>query len=210
MEPRARISPRWEPASRPTPSRLPPWTLPIYHSVYGRIYRQVFSDPLGCGKSPSRFSDPSGRIPDHRFGVLYLGSSLKVCFLEAVLRDDCDGVVGDLLLDEAELDTRSYAEIEVQTALRLIHLSDNGPVRMGIPSDVARSSDQGLARRWSEALHRHPAEVDAILYPSRLNGEINLAIYNRAISKLFARQVHALRRASGLAAVLNELKVALA
>lgn len=178
-------------------------------SIYGRIYRQTFSNPLGYGKNPSRFSDPRRRIADHRFGVLYLGSSLKVCFLEAVLRDDRDGVVGDHLMDEAELDTRSYAEIEIQAPLRLIDLTDDGPVRMGIPSDVIRSSKQELARRWSEAIHGHSAKVDGILYPSRLNGETNLAIYDRAVSKLVARQVYSLRRARGLAAVLNDLKVGL-
>ena len=117
-------------------------------SIYGRIYRQTFSNPLGHGKNPSRFSDPRRRIADHRFGVLYLGSSMKVCFLEAVLRDDRDGVVGDHLMDEAELDTRSYAEIEIQAPLRLIDLTDDGPVRMGIPSDVIDRRNK-LARRWS-------------------------------------------------------------
>ena len=52
-----------------------------------RIYPDRYPDPLGYGMGPSRFSDPRRR-PDHgRFGVLYLGASLKVCFVEAVLRD---------------------------------------------------------------------------------------------------------------------------
>ncbi len=79
--------------------------------TFGRIYHQRFPDPLGFGKSRSRFSDPRRRIEANRFGVLYLGSSLKVCFLEAVLRDDRDGVVGDFPMDEAELDSRRYAQV---------------------------------------------------------------------------------------------------
>jgi hypothetical protein len=42
-----------------------------------------------------------------------------------------------------------------------------------------------------------------------LNAETNLAIYDRAIPKLAVRRVTALINAEGLAAVLNDLKVAL-
>jgi hypothetical protein len=41
-----------------------------------------------------------------------LGDTLKVCFLEAVLRDRRDGLVGDLPIEEKEIYTRRYAEIE--------------------------------------------------------------------------------------------------
>ena len=188
-------------------------TLDLAHvapgAVFGRIYREAFPDPLGFGKSRSRFSDPRRRAEANRFGVLYLGSSLKVCFLEAVLRDDRDGVVGDYLMDETELDTRRYAEVKVREALKLIDLRGDGPVRMGVPSDVPRGSKQTLARRWSAAFHEHPKQVDGIIYPSRLNGETNLAIYDRAIGKLLAPRVHLLRGAPALARVLNDLDIAI-
>lgn len=179
-------------------------------AVFGRIYRQAFPDLLGFGKTRSRFSDPRRRAEANRFGVLYLGSSLKVCFLEAVLRDERDGVVGDHLMDETELDTRRYAEVEVREALKLIDLRGDGPVRMGVPSDVLRGSKQTLARKWSVAFHDHPEQVDGIIYPSRLNGETNLAVYDRAVRKLAAPRAHVLRRAPGLARVLDDLTVAIA
>jgi len=188
-------------------------TLDLAHiapgAVLGRIYRQAFPDPLGFGKTRSRFGDPRRRAEANRFGVLYLGSSLKVCFLEAVLRDERDGVVGDYLMDESELDTRRYAEVEVREALKLIDLRGDGPVRMGVPSDVPRGSRQTLARKWSVAFHDHPEQVDGIIYPSRLNGETNLAVYGRAVGKLAAPRVHILRRTPGLADALNDLAVAI-
>ncbi|MGA0603882.1 RES family NAD+ phosphorylase [Caulobacter sp. KR2-114] len=177
--------------------------------VFGRIYHQRFPDPLGYGKTPSRFSDPRRRIATNRFGVLYLGSSLRVCFLEAVLRDERDGVVGDYLMDERELDSRLYAEIEVATELKLLDLRNGHSIRMGIPTDVVRGSKQGLARRWSVAVHAHPEQVDGLIYPSRLNGETNLALYDRAILKLTSTRTTVLKRASGLAAALGEFEVAL-
>jgi hypothetical protein len=100
-------------------------------------------------------------------------------------------------MDETELDTRRYAEVEVREALKLIDLRGDGSVRMGIPSDVARGSKQTLARKWSIALREHPEQIDGLVYPSRLNGETNLAIYDRGVGKLLAPRIHVLRRAPG-------------
>ncbi len=176
---------------------------------FGRIHRKTFPDPLGFGKNPTRFSDPRRRAPANRFGVLYLGSSLKVCFLETLIRDDRDGIVGQIEIAETELDERHYAEIRVRQALRLMDLTRDGPVRMGVPSDVARGRNQALARKWSVAFHEHPQQPDGIIYPSRLNGETNLAIYGRAVGKLELVRLQDLKRAAGLPGVLNDFLVAL-
>lgn len=176
---------------------------------FGRIYFDRFPEPLGFGKSPSRFSDPRRRIPDNRFGVLYLGRSLKVCFLEAVLRDQRNGAVGDFPMEERELLARTYATIEVTQRLNLVDLRDDCCIRMGIPTDVARAFNQRLGRAWSVAIHDHPAQPDGIIYPSRLNEETNLAIYGRAVGKLRAAATTPLLRAPGLAAVLDDLLVAI-
>jgi hypothetical protein len=176
---------------------------------FGRIYLNRFPDPLGYGKTLSRFSDPRRRTLASRFGVLYLGSTFKVCFVEAVLRDQGDGRTGDLLLDERDLAARSYADVEVTEPLMLVDLREDGPLRMGVPSDVARGSKQSLARLWSVAFHEHPVGPDGIIYPSRLNGETNLAVYGRAVGKLTVVSISPLLRQSGLARVLHDLKVGL-
>lgn len=174
-----------------------------------RLYLDVYPDPLGFAKSPSRFSDPRRRIAANRFGVLYLGKSLKVCFLEALLRDERNGTVGDFPLAEDELQHRLYAEINIASALTLVDLSGDAAIRMGVPSDVARASRQSLARVWSVAFYEHPEAPDGIIYPSRLNLETNVAIYDRAVSKLEARNVIRLINAPGLATVLQDLAVAI-
>lgn len=176
---------------------------------FGRIYAGRHPNPLGVAKTPSRFSDPRRRVVGNRFGVLYLGGSLKVCFVEALIRDRGDGRIDDLLLDERELATRNYADVVATAPLRLLDLRGDGPLRMGIPSDVARGSRQALARRWSLAFHEHPTAVDGIIYPSRLNGETNLAIYDRAIGKFAVHASGPLLRQAGLAAVLRDLRVGL-
>ena len=80
---------------------------------------------------------------------------------------------------------------------------------MGIPTDVVRASAHTLSRVWSAALHDHPAKVDGIIYPSRLNDEVNLAVFERAVPALRAAQTSPLIMALGFASVLNDLKVAL-
>jgi len=184
-------------------------TIPLGRT-FGRIYRSTYPDPLGYGKSPSRFSDPRRRTAANRFGVLYLGDSLKGCFLETVLRDRREGLVDDLPIGEVELTQRRYAEIGTMAELRPVDLRDDKAVRMGVPTDVVRAQRQNLARRWSVAFHEHPSQPDGIIYPSRLNGATNLAIYDRSIAKLQPQRVVTLLGAPGLAQVLDDFRVSLA
>jgi hypothetical protein len=141
---------------------------------------------------------------------LYLGDSLKGCFLETVLRDRREGLVDDLPIEEAELIQRRYAEIGTMAELRLVDLRDDNAVRMGIPTDVVRAQRQNLARRWSLAVHDHPSRPDGIIYPSRLNEATNLAIYDRSIAKLQPQRVVTLLGAPGLAQILDDFRVSLA
>lgn len=167
-----------------------------------------FPDPLGYGKSKSRFSDPRRRKAANRFGVLYLGETLAVCFLEAVLRDRKDGMAGELELEERELDDRRYIEVEAVSSLRIVDLRENNAVAMGVPSEVLRGARQHLGRAWSVAFHDHPDGVDGIIYPSRLNGHISLAVYGRAVGKLRLTRLRRLADVAELAPVLDDLEVA--
>ena len=176
---------------------------------YGRIFMAQYANPLGYGKTNSRFSDPRRRKEENRFGVLYLGESLSVCFLEAVLRDRRDGLVGELAIEENELETRRYAEIEIAAGLRLVDLRANNPVAMGVPTDVHRGTIHTLGQVWSVALHDHPQAPDGIIYPSRLNGEGSLAIYGRAIPKLRTARLRRLIDVAELAPILTDFQIAL-
>lgn len=196
------------PTSEFTKVKLETVTIPAGENFH-RIYLDGYPNPLGFGKSRSRFSDPRKRIAANRFGVLYLGRSLKVCFLEALLRDKRNGKIGDFPLAESELKSRLFADIIIARPLTLVDLCGEAAIRMGVPSDVARASYQSLARAWSVAFHEHPDSPDGIIYPSRLNLETNLAIYDRAVPKLASHSVTPLIGATGLASVLNDLAVAI-
>ena len=87
---------------------------------------------------------------------------MKVCFLEAMLRDQRDGTIADLPIAETELHGRRYAEIEIVRPLRMVDLRDDSAVIMGVPSDVAKATSQTPARAWPVAFHEHPETPDGI------------------------------------------------
>lgn len=174
--------------------------------VWRRLYDRRHPDPLGWGASLSRFSDPTGAA----FGVVYLAASAKAAFVETVLRDRADGRGADCVIDMAEITGRALAEVRLRAPLRLVDLTGDGPLRMGVPSDVAGARDQTLARTWSAAFHAHPDRPDGVLYPSRLNKERCLAVYDRALGALeTASTSPLLDRRAELAATLDDLEIAL-
>jgi hypothetical protein len=150
-----------------------------------RLYSSRYPDPLGFGFSPSRFSDPRVALPEKdRFGVIYFGSSLKVCFLERILRDLRNGRLGDVPIPYAELEQLMCAEIVTARPLNLVDLRGDNLVKMGVPTDAVRASSHRLGQKWSLAFWLHKQRPHGILYYSRLNDEINIALYDVALPNM--------------------------
>src|SRR5215217_3817662 len=84
-----------------------------------RLYASIHPNPLGFGLTLSRFTDPTGGA----FGVVHLGSSMKVAFAEVILRDRGEGRVDSVPISYAELEALTCAEIELAQDLRLVDLS---------------------------------------------------------------------------------------
>jgi RES domain len=175
-------------------------------SVWQRIYDDKYSNSLGVGRGLSRFSDPTGT----RFGLLYLASTTKGAFAEAVLRDRALGITAPFLMTMAELESYICADIEIKESLKLVDLTGDGHIRLRVPTDVTRASDQTLARIWSEAFYYHPSSPDGVVYGSRLTGERNIALYDRAVRKLASKSVPKLiDRRNELADIINSFKLAI-
>ena len=90
----------------------------------------------------------------------------------------------------------------------------NGAISAGLfntvtENDFGRSiAPRTLARLWSKAFHDHPEAPDDVLYSSRLNKERNIALYDRAVSKLKAKAAPRLvERRDELAAILNDFDI---
>lgn len=184
---------------------------PAPDQVWRRVYLASHPDPLGFGFGPSRFSDPRTTLPEaDRFGVLYFGKALKVCFLEAVLRDKKNGRIGDLPISYSELTGRVCADIELREPLSLVDLRGDNLVKMGVPTDAVRASSHTWGRRWSLAFWSHSQSPDGLIYSSRLNEETNIALYNRAIKKVAARTIRPLLDwGDELAMIIQEFKLSI-
>ena len=110
-----------------------------------RLYSSRYPAALGFGFSSSRFSDPRIKLPEKdRFGVIYFGSSLKVCFLERVLRDLRNGQIGDVPIPYAELEQLVCAEVTIDRPLNAVDLRGDWPVKMRVPTDAVRASNHRL------------------------------------------------------------------
>lgn len=174
--------------------------------LWRRMYDARFPDPIGWGPGLSRFSDPTGSA----FGIIYLGASAKVAFVETILRDASDGRGAELIVKMAEIERRILASLRVIQDLRLIDLTNDARLRMGVPSDVVGARNQALSRAWSAAIHAHPDQPDGVYFASRLNGQSCIALYDRALRKLEAVATPRLLDCRDeLAAILDDLEIAI-
>jgi hypothetical protein len=176
-----------------------------------RLYSSRYPDPLGFGFSPSRFSDPRVALPKKdRFGVIYFGSSLKVCFLERILRDIRNGRLGDVPIPYAELEQLMCAEIVTARPLNLVDLRGDNLVKMGVPTDAVRASSHRLGQKWSLAFWLHKQRPHGILYYSRLNDEINMALYDVALPSIRVSTTRPLLEyRTEVAGLIREFKLAI-
>jgi RES domain len=177
-----------------------------------RLYSSRYPDPLGFGFSPSRFSDPRVALPEKdRFGVIYFGSSLKVCFLERILRDLRNGRLGDVPIPFAELEQLMCAEIVTARPLNLVDLRGDNLVKMGVPTDAVRASSHRLGQKWSLAFWLHKQRPHGIsLLLSRLNDEINMALYDVALPSIRVSTTRPLLEyRTEVAGLIREFKLAI-
>ena len=106
-----------------------------------RLYSSRYPDPLRFGFSPSRFSDPRVKLHEKdRFGVIYFGSSLKVCFLERVLRDLRNSRLGDVPIPYTELEQLICVQVRIVRPLNAVDLGSDCPVKTGVPTDTVTAS----------------------------------------------------------------------
>jgi hypothetical protein len=162
-------------------------------SGWHHIFLDRFSDPLGFGIGSGRLSGPSEK-PTKQFGVFYVGQTFEIAYLETVVRDRRYGNPAMLLPSSAELDAYAHVRVTVEQPLQVIDSRRGNAVRV---------SSHLFGQRASLAVYQRSETLDRLCYPSRLNGDDNLAIYDRAVPKLAASPKRK------LASILDSFSVAL-
>lgn len=146
-----------------------------------RLVKSLHVDGLGVGWGPSRFvPDPTGLPPDRRFRALYAASTLDTAFAEAILRDRAAARTATFLLDLDELAAWDVVSIHIDR-LRVVDLTGPRMLAARVPTDAVRAQDQASGQALGLALHHHRSAPDGVLYPSRLTGEANIVVFDRAI-----------------------------
>lgn len=124
--------------------------------------------------------------------MVYVAATFAGALVETLIRDSRDGIGSQAPVRFAEIASRSAVLVKTGRALNLVDLTGRSPLNMGVPSDVLRWSGHAPGRKWSGFFHSHPDNPDGIIYPSRLDGGINLAIYDRALPALVPADVRPL------------------
>lgn len=176
-------------------------------TVWHHIFPDRYPNPLGYGFTSSRFCNP--RRAKHRFGVYYVAETFEGAFIETRVRDAKNYNPGVLLMSKAELGRFVHVEITVREDLDVVDLRGGNPIAMGIPTDAIRARAHAHGQKLSLALYRHTDRPDGICYPSRLNLDDNMAIYDRALHKLSAGPRRPLDQCDELAAVLDRYRIAI-
>lgn len=206
--PRARFPDRVARTPHPLTSATLVRALASAGSTWHHLFLNCFSDPLGFGFSSSRFSDPrKARQP--RFGVYYIGQTFEVAFLETIVRDRKNGNPGTLVLSSDDLNNYVHVVVTVRKPLDLVDLRGGGALAMGVPTNAVRAQSHRLGQRSSLAIYQHPNSPDGIWYQSRLNGDENIAVYDRAVRKRSAARRRPLGSCPELAIILDRYRIAL-
>lgn len=161
--------------------------------------------PLQLHSGPSRFCDGKSG-----FSVLYASLSFETSIVETLVRDRFTHRVKRELPLAAVL-ARGYALISTQPnqELNLLDLRDTGCVDIGAPTDTVRARHFAAGQALGNAVYQEHADVDGLIYASRLTGDDCIAVFDRAVAKFMVVDACELKDHPELPAVLKRNKVAL-
>ena len=172
-----------------------------------RAYRLIDyahrKQPLGAVPTRSRFGDPK-----RRYSVLYATQSVGCAVWEGMLRNRFTRR-RKRTIESDEAEARSIVTLDTIEPLSLVDLRDDGPIHIGAPTAVAHDADHRAGQSLSEATYADVPEADGFVYRSRFTGDACVAVFDRAIGKLAAREVTALVEHPKFADVLIEYGITL-
>ena len=184
------------------PERLPRIILPPAALV--RVSRHDRNEPHFGRTGGNRFDDPA-----RAYGTCYFGRSLALAMAETLLHDAV-AVRGRFLVHPDTVASRFVLGFD-GSPLALADLTGASLKRLGGNAALSGNASYRLPQRWSQAIHRHPDEVDGFLYMSRhLNTEQAVVLFDRAGAALRMVSATPLPSCAGFAAAAALLGIAAA
>lgn len=157
-------------------ARLSYFSIESAHRVFA-----VSRMPLSIQPSPSRFCDG-----ESGYAVLYAALTFETCIAESLIRDRFVRR-SRRELPLAAILTRAHAQIATQpdAELLLLDLRDTGCLEIGAPTDAARARHFAAGQALGRAIYTEHPDIDGVIYASRLTGDDCLAVFDRALAKIF-------------------------
>ena len=93
--------------------------------------------------------------------------------------------------------------------MTLLDLRAGGCTRIGVPTDVVQARNHAAGRAFGQTIHVDHADIDGLVYSSRLTSKDVYAIYHRGVGKLIAGNVGALENHMDLPGVLERHAIGL-
>lgn len=159
--------------------------------------------PTGAGFGSSRYSSPTDS-----FRVLYAADNFSTAFAEAVVRDRFEGKSRRYLY-RPHLEQLCLTAISSSRDLTLLDLRGAAAYELGVDTNASRARDHTVGQTFSQHVHDQMADVDAILFDSRLTSASCVAIYDRAFSALSGTVPIGLLQAALLPAEIARLGITL-
>jgi hypothetical protein len=103
----------------------------------------------------------------------------------------------------------AHVAITARAPLDLVDLRGGSAVAMGLPTNALRARSHRQSQKVSLALYEHADCPAGIWHPSRLNGDENVAPYDRTVSKLSAGPRRSLESCPELAPILDRYRIAI-
>lgn len=172
-----------------------------------RVSRFATGEPFFGRSASNRFDDRSRRRAA-RFGTCYCGLDLETAIAETVLHDEMP-TRGRFLLSYSDFAARWLVAFRGGESLVLANLSGPSLKLLGGDGSLSTVIPYELAQLWSMAIHRHPQQVDGILYMSRhLNDRPAVVVFERAAARLGAASCTPLIEARSVLPAIAELRIA--
>ena len=140
--------------------------------------------PLDSGHADSRFCSR-----DAGYTVLYASPDFATAFVETVVRDRFTRR-RNRNVGFKKITGRVWTRISVRAGaeLTLLELRGDGCTRIGAPSDAVHARNHAAGRALANAIHAEHADIEGLVYVSRLTGEDAHAVFDRGVGKLNATE----------------------
>ncbi|MCY4291906.1 MAG: hypothetical protein OXC72_09135 [Roseovarius sp.] len=89
----------------------------------------------------------------------------------------------------------------------MIDLREDGCARIGAPTDTVNARNHSAGRAFAMGIHAGQADIDGIVYTSRLTGKDVYAVFNRSIGKLVSIETGLLEDHLELTDILSRYRI---